>query len=174
MTSVFSWQNSVSLCPASFCTTKPNLPINLGISWLPTFAFSSPMMKRTAFLVLVLEGLRILHRTLRLQFLQHFLVRAWTWIIVMLNCLPWKSEGESKVIQSCLTLWDPMDCSLPRSFVYGIFQARVLEWIAIALETNWNYFVHVWHCIQVYITFWTLLLTLRTTPCLLRDPCPQQ
>jgi len=37
----------------------------------------------------------------------------------------------------------PMDCSLPRSFVHGIFQAKVLEWIAIALETNQNYFVHV-------------------------------
>ena len=50
MTSVFSWQNSVSLCPASFCTSKLNLPITPGISWLPTFAFQSPMMKRTSFL----------------------------------------------------------------------------------------------------------------------------
>ena len=32
MTSVFSWQNSVSLCPASFCTSRPNLPVILGIS----------------------------------------------------------------------------------------------------------------------------------------------
>ena len=49
MTSAFSWQNSVSLCPASFCTPRPNLPVTPGIYWLPTFAFQSPMMKRTSF-----------------------------------------------------------------------------------------------------------------------------
>ena len=49
VTSVFSWQNSVSLCPASFCTPRPNLPVTPDISWLPTFAFQSPMMKRTSF-----------------------------------------------------------------------------------------------------------------------------
>ena len=37
-------------------------------------------------------------------------------------------------MQSCLTLHDPMDCSLPGSSVHGIFQARVLEWGAIALS----------------------------------------
>ena len=37
MTSVFSWQISISLCPASFCTTRPKLPVTPGISWLPTF-----------------------------------------------------------------------------------------------------------------------------------------
>ena len=46
----FSWKNSVSLCPASFCTPRPNLPVTPGISWLPTFAFQSPMTKRTSFL----------------------------------------------------------------------------------------------------------------------------
>ena len=35
------------------------------------------------------------------------------------------------VTQSCLTLWDPMDCSSPGSSVHGIFQARILEWFAI-------------------------------------------
>ena len=50
MTSAFCWQNSISLCPASFCTPQPNLPVTLGISWLPTFAFQSPIMKRTSFL----------------------------------------------------------------------------------------------------------------------------
>ena len=41
-------------------------------------------------------------------------------------------KSESKVAQSCLTLSDPMDCSLPVSSIHGIFQARVLEWGAIA------------------------------------------
>ena len=42
-----------------------------------------------------------------------------------------KVKSESEVAQSCLTLSDPMDCSLPGSSAHGIFQARVLEWGAI-------------------------------------------
>ena len=45
----------------------------------------------------------------------------------------WK-ESESEVAQSCPTLCDPMDCSLSGSSVHGIFQARVLEWIAISFS----------------------------------------
>ena len=41
---------------------------------------------------------------------------------------------ESEVAQSCLTLCDPMDCSLRGSSVHGIFQARVLEWVAISFS----------------------------------------
>ena len=43
-------------------------------------------------------------------------------------------KSESEVAQSCLTLSDPMDCSLPGSSIHGIFQARVLEWGAIAFS----------------------------------------
>ena len=49
MTSSFSWQNSISLCPASFCTPRPNLPVTPGVSLLPTVAFQSPIMKRMSF-----------------------------------------------------------------------------------------------------------------------------
>ena len=42
-----------------------------------------------------------------------------------------KVESESEVTQSCLTVSDPMDCSLPGSSIHGIFQATVLEWGAI-------------------------------------------
>ena len=45
-----------------------------------------------------------------------------------------KVKSESEVAQSCPTLCDPMDCGLPGSSVHGIFQARVLEWGAIALS----------------------------------------
>ena len=45
-----------------------------------------------------------------------------------------KVNSESEVTQSCLTLSDPMDCSLPGSSIHGIFQARVLEWDAIAFS----------------------------------------
>ena len=50
----------------------------------------------------------------------------------LLQCMKVKSESE--VAQSYPTLSDPMDCSLPGSSVYGIFQARVLEWVAISFS----------------------------------------
>ena len=49
MTSAFTGENSVSFCPASFRIPRPNLPVIPGVSWLPTFAFQSPIMKRTSF-----------------------------------------------------------------------------------------------------------------------------
>ena len=45
-----------------------------------------------------------------------------------------KVKSESEVAQLCPTLRDPMDCSLPGSSIHGIFQARVLEWVAIGLS----------------------------------------
>ena len=45
-----------------------------------------------------------------------------------------KVKSESEVTQSCPTLSDPMDWSLPGSSAHGIFQARVLEWVAIAFS----------------------------------------
>ena len=47
-----------------------------------------------------------------------------------------KVKSESEVAQSCPTLSDPMDCSLLGSSIHGIFQARVLEWGAIAFYKN--------------------------------------
>ena len=47
-----------------------------------------------------------------------------------------ENENESEVAQSCPTLCDPMDCSLPSSSVHGIWQARVLEWVAIAFSMS--------------------------------------
>ena len=52
----------------------------------------------------------------------------WVWILAL------PLESESEVAQSCLTLCDPMDCSLSGSSVHGIFQARLLEWIAISFS----------------------------------------
>ena len=90
MTSAFSWQNPVSLCLASFCTLRQNLPVTSGISWLPTFAFQSPVMKRTSLLMLVLEALVALHRTVQLQLLQHYwsghrLGFLWYWMVCLGN-----------------------------------------------------------------------------------------
>ena len=52
----------------------------------------------------------------------------------LLQCVKVKSESE--VAQSCLTPSDPMDCSPPGSSIHGIFQARVLEWVAIAFSAS--------------------------------------
>ena len=55
----------------------------------------------------------------------------------LLQCVEAKSESE--VAQLCLTLCDPMDCSLRGSSIHGIFQARVLEWGAIAFSDRYVY-----------------------------------
>ena len=62
-----------------------------------------------------------------------------------------KVKRESEVVQSCPTLSDPMDCSLPHSSIHGIFQARVLEWVAIAFS---DFFFVVF----VYFVFYLLLI----------------
>ena len=51
-----------------------------------------------------------------------------------INCVSPYVHNESEVAQSCPTLCDPIDCSLPGSSVHGIFQAIVLEWIAISFS----------------------------------------
>ena len=51
----------------------------------------------------------------------------------LLQCM--KVKRESEVAQSCLTLHDPMDWSLPGSSIHEIFQARALEWVPIAFST---------------------------------------
>ena len=55
----------------------------------------------------------------------------WTLILVKMR-MKW-----SEVAQLCLTLCDPVDCSLPGSSIHGIFQARVLEWVAISFS-KWS------------------------------------
>ena len=88
MTRAFSWQNSVRLWPASFCTLRPNLPVTPGIPWLPTFAFQCPIMKRTSFLGVSSRNLVGLHRTIQLQLLQHYwlghrLGLLWYWTVCL-------------------------------------------------------------------------------------------
>ena len=73
----------------------------------------------------------------------------------LLRCMKVKSESE--VVQSCLTLSDPMDCSPPGSSVHGIFQARALEWGAIAFsETNAGY-----KCTFTNTVTWSYIATYR-------------
>ena len=50
----------------------------------------------------------------------------------------------AKLLQSCLTLCNPMDCSLPGSSIHGICQARVLEWVAIAFSSMLTKSIMFW------------------------------
>ena len=73
----------------------------------------------------------------------------------LLQCVKVKSESE--VTQSCPTLSDPMDYSLPGSSVRGILQARTLEWVAISFSNAWKWKVKVKSLsrVQLLATPWT-------------------
>ena len=82
-----------------------------------------------------------------------FLFYGW----VVIHCIYMKSESE--VAQSCLALCDPMDCSLPGSTIHGIFQARILEWVAISFSRKsshprkWTWVSHiVGRCFTIWVT----------------------
>ena len=119
MTSAFSWQNSISLWPASFHIPRPNLPVTPGVSWLPTFAFQSPIMKRTSFWGVSSERSCRSHITIQLQLLQHYwlghrLILPWYWMICFGNeqrsfCLFLRLHSSI----AFLTLCDPMNHSTP-------------------------------------------------------------
>ena len=53
--------------------------------------------------------------------------------------IAYAAAAAAKLLESCPTLCDPMDCSLPGSSAHGIFQARVLEWGAIAFPRDYVY-----------------------------------
>ena len=80
----------------------------------------------------------------------------------LLQCMKVKSESE--VTQLCPTLSDPMDCSLPGSSVHGIFQARVLEWGAIAFSEfsslHWSFLAQRDSCHVPMTWFISILLLL--------------
>ena len=103
ITNAISWQNSVRLCPASFCTPRPNLPVTPG---RPDTDFlllhSSPLWWKEHFfffLMLALEGLVGLHRTIQLHLFLH------SWLghrpgLLWLNGLSWKPQ------RSFCQFWD--------------------------------------------------------------------
>ena len=73
----------------------------------------------------------------------------------LLQCM--KVKTESEVVQSCPTLSDPMDCSLPGSSIPGILQARTLEWVAISFSNAWKWKLKVksLSCVRPSVTPWT-------------------
>ena len=146
MTSVFSWPNCISLCPASFCTPRPNLPVTPGISWLPTFAFQSPITKKTSFL-----GVSSRRSCQRRQWHltpvllpgkphgQRSLVGCGPWgreesdtterlpLHFSLSCI---REGNGNPLQ-CSCLENPRDGGVWWAAVYGVVQSRTrLKWLS--------------------------------------------
>ena len=95
------------------------------------------------------------------------------------------AAAAAKSLQSCPTLCDPMDCSLPGSPVPGIFQARILEWVAISFSNAWKRKVKVKSLshVRLLATPWTAAYqaplsmdfpgksTGMGCHCLLRDIC---
>ena len=73
------------------------------------------------------------------------------WIMLLWTCV--------LVAQLCLTLCEPMDCSLPGSSVHGIFQARILDWVAISFSKgsfqprDWTWVSHI---VRRRFTIWTI------------------
>ena len=90
MTSAFSWQNSVKLCHASFCTPRPNVPITRGIYCLPTSTFQSPIKKRASLWGVSSRRSSRCPQNCSTSTSSALLVEAQTWITVILNGLPWK------------------------------------------------------------------------------------
>ena len=150
MTGAFSWENSISLCPASFCTPRPNLPVTPSISWLPTFAFQSPIMKRTFpfffFLVLVLQDYVGLHRTVQLQLLQRY----WSGIDLVYCDIEWFTletntdhsvifEIASKycILGSFVEVWDCKICS----YFLSIMNLDSFEFGELFLHPRYNFCV---------------------------------
>ena len=134
---VCSLGKTISLCSASFCTSRPNLPVTRSTSWLSTFAFQSPMMKRTSFLVLVLEGLVGLHKTVQLCSLQHLWLEhrlglPWYWMV----CL-----GDEQ--RSFRGFWDCIQYCISDSFV---------DHDGYSISSNW-FLLTVGDTMVIWITF---------------------
>ena len=118
MTSVFSWQNSVSLCPASFCTPRPNLPVTPGISLTSYFCIPIPYYEKDmCFGVSSPRSCRSSQNCLTSSS-SASVVGTQTWITVMLNGLLWKQTkiilllmklhpGDSEVKVSAQNAGDP-------------------------------------------------------------------
>ena len=81
----------------------------------------------------------------------------------LLQCMKVKSESE--IARSCLTVSDPMDCSLPGSSIHGILQARILEWGAMALSNLYTYYpVNSWRTWTILMQFCLLPVPSSTFP----------
>ena len=80
----------------------------------------------------------------------HFLIGLFVFLV--LSCMKW-----SEVVQSCLTLYNPVNCSLPGSSIHGIFWGRILEWVAICFSKRSSWprgRTRVSHIVSKCFTLW--------------------
>ena len=96
--------------------------------------------------------------------------RTLEWVAISFSkAWKWKVKVKSlSLLSVCLTLSDPMDCSLPGSSIHGIFQARVLEWGAIAFSVRWDAgfcfsgfrsFLGFFWCFDCIVSLWGVLVS---------------
>ena len=99
---------------------------------------------------------RILEWVAMLSSRGSFQHRDWT-LVFCVSCIAAAAAAAANSLQSCLTLWDPMDCSLPGFSVHGILQARTLEWGAISFSNAWKWKVTVKSLsrVRLFATPWT-------------------
>ena len=148
---MFSWQNFINLCPASFCTPRPNLPVTPGV--FLAFYICIPVHyneKEIFFWVLVLEGLIGLQRTDQLQLLQLKKAQGASQVALVIKNLPANAgdkrdtgsipalgrspgEGNGNPLQySCLE--NPMDRGTWLAAVQGVTKSQIrLSDLALAL-----------------------------------------
>ena len=197
MTSAFSWQNSVSLLYASFCTPRPNLAVTPDISWLRTFAFQSPMIKTDIFfLVLFLGDLVGLLMCVWSRSVVSDSATLWTvahqaplsmgfsrqeyW-----SGVPFLSPGDlsdpgieprSPALQADTLSSEPqgslrtVQLQLLQHYWLGHRLGLLCCWM-VCLGNEQKSFCRFWDCTQVL--HFGLLLTMMATPFLLRGSCPQ-
>ena len=75
--------------------------------------------------------------------------------LILPNFKPEYAAAAAKLLQSCPTLCNPMDCSLLGFSVHGILQARTLEWVAISFSNAWKWKVKSLSCVWLLATPWT-------------------
>ena len=104
-------------------------------SWARLFVRLGPKRRR---LELCLEGSLLLSRSLFNKVLSLSLLPGMisAWLAWSIKTSVLLFESESEVAQLCLTLCNPIDCNLPGSSVHGIFQAGILEWVAISFSSG--------------------------------------
>ena len=93
---------------------------------------------------------------------------------IYISCALHSFESESEVTHSCLTLWDPMDCSLPGASTHGIFQARILERVAISFSrgSSWPRDQTWVSCIaDRFFTIWAIREALYVGVCIHTFTC---
>ena len=135
--------------------------IHDSIDWVSLFTFGSPM-PRTAWsnLVMLVVGTGEWHLSGTMEKWggnRHELHKNNSFMLLM-GSIRVPAAAAAKSLQSCLTLWDPIDGSPPGSPVPGILQARALEWVAISFSSaeKWKVKVKSLSCVRLLVTPWTV------------------